>query len=316
MRRRRLYQVAIAGALVALAAVAWGAVRFRDYVQNDPGLCAHCHRTSSEFALWTKGSHRAVACQRCHHATTREGLGMLRAFLAGEPPGGRRQHAEVKLGACAQCHLSHDARWPQIEGSRGHKLHVEKAKIECVECHQAVHGFTPVVEACRKCHGQHAVQTVGMQQLHCFACHNFLSHDEGLRPVRVDCLRCHRENGVAPARFSDAAPMQFDCAACHHPHAKSRSQEQLPCLDCHRGVPRAGLHRSPGHEHCLDCHKPHLWKSGPERCAGCHEAQHAKGRSCANCHGFYGAGEPKAPAPRKAAAEAPPPARATPGGGP
>jgi hypothetical protein len=300
--RRNLHGWAIAGGLLALLLVLWGGWRFKRYVDSDPGLCAQCHRASPEFALWNKGSHRGVACQRCHHSTPEQGVAMLRAFLAGRQPGARTRHAEVKLGSCAACHLSHDPRWPQIEGSRGHKVHVDKAGVECVRCHaQAMHGFAPAVDACRSCHGEHAVRAVGMQPLHCFACHNFLSRDEGLRPARADCLRCHRENAVHPARFSEAAPMQFDCAACHHPHARSLAEERIPCLGCHPGVPAAGLHAPAGHRRCADCHGAHLWKSGDARCGGCHAAPHAKGKSCATCHGFHGAGEPRPPrsAPRQ-----------------
>ncbi|HEY7724592.1 MAG TPA: hypothetical protein VH880_04625 [Anaeromyxobacteraceae bacterium] len=289
----------MAGAgLLAVAAGGWGVYRFKRYVDADPGLCAQCHRASPEFALWTKGSHRGVACQRCHHSSPEQGLAMLRAFLGGRSPAGGTKHAEVELGACATCHLSHDPRWPQIEGSRGHRVHVAGQGIDCVRCHaQAMHGFTPVVETCRGCHGEHAVQAVGMQQLHCFACHDFLSTDPGLRPTRADCLRCHRESGVHPGRFSAAAPMQLDCAACHHPHARTPAEERIPCLGCHAGVPRAGLHASRGHRRCLDCHEAHLWKSGDARCGGCHRAPHAEGRGCARCHGFHGAGEPLPPRP-------------------
>ncbi len=305
MQRRTLAQVVIGAALLAVAGTIWAGLRFKDYVDNDPGLCAQCHRASPEFALWNKGSHRGVACQRCHHSTPEQGLAMLRAFLSGKEPGGKGKHAEVKLGSCASCHLSHDPRWPQIEGSRGHRVHVEKQHIECVRCHaQAMHGFAPAVDACRACHGEHAVRTVGMQQLHCFACHNFLSHEAGLRPTRADCLHCHRENAVHPARFSDSAPMQFDCAACHHPHAQ-RAGERQPCLSCHPGGPRAGLHAAKGHAGCLSCHSAHLWKSGDRKCASCHAAPaHAQGKSCATCHGFHGAGEPLPPRRPKAVLDA------------
>lgn len=309
MRRRHLNRIAIAAGATLLLASVWGIFRFKNYVDNDPKLCAQCHRASAEFALWNKGSHRSVACQRCHHSTTGEGLGMLRAFLSGKEPGGKSKHAEVKLGSCAACHLSHDPQWKQIEGSRGHKVHVEKQQIDCVRCHaQAMHGFTPAVEVCKSCHGDHAIKAVGMQRLHCFACHNFLSTQPGLRPTRADCLTCHRENGIHPGRFSNAAPMQFDCAACHHPHATSIEKEQLPCAGCHPGVPKAGHHADKGHRRCLDCHEAHLWKSGDRSCSRCHKsaAGHAEGRQCANCHGFHGAGEPlpPRPAPGKAVLDA------------
>ncbi len=216
-RRPVLSHVVLAAAIVALAAAVAGAMRLKAFVDTDPRLCAQCHRASPEFALWNKGSHRSVACQKCHHNTPEQGLVMLRAFLAGKPPGGRAGHGQVEVGACAACHLSHDPQWPQVGGSRGHHIHVEEKRISCVTCHAAgMHGFEPAQASCQGCHGEHAIRAPGMQKLHCFACHDFLSKDAGLRPTRRDCLRCHRAEGVLPARFSEHAPMQFACGACHH----------------------------------------------------------------------------------------------------
>ena len=234
MPRHRLGLIAFSAVALLVLGGAYGAARLKRYVDTDAGLCAQCHRSSPEFALWTKGSHRSVACQRCHHATPAEGLAMLRAFLGGKSPDGAKPHARVEVGACAACHLSHDRQWPQFEASRGHRIHAVQAKIECVRCHAAgVHGFEPVVSSCRGCHGEHLVRATGMQQLHCFACHNFLSPDPGLRPTRRDCLRCHRAEGVSPARFADDAPMQLECGSCHKPHAKTAAEERVACTACH-----------------------------------------------------------------------------------
>jgi hypothetical protein len=299
MRRRVLLQLAFAGAVVVVLGGAVGVARLKRYVDSDPGLCAHCHRASPEFAVWTKGSHRSVACQRCHHATPEEGLAMLRAFLAGKSPDGAKPHARVEVGACAACHLSHDPQWKQIEGSRGHQLHVGGQHIACVTCHAAgVHGFEPVVTSCKACHGEHAVRATGMAKLHCFACHNFLTEDPGLRPTRRDCLRCHRAEGVVPARFADDAPMQFDCGECHKPHARSAEEERAACSGCHRQMQRAGLHALGGHRTCSECHVPHVWRTDEATgCVRCHGGArvHARGRACAACHGFAGAGRPIPP---------------------
>lgn len=299
MPRRRLAQLAFALLALLVLGAAYGAARLKRYVDTDPGLCAQCHRSSPEFALWLKGSHRTVACQRCHHATPQEGLAMLRAFLAGKSPDAATAHGKVEVGACAACHLSHDPRWPQIEGSRGHRIHVVKAGIACVKCHAAsVHGFEPVVASCKGCHGEHLVRVSGMEKLHCFACHNFLSTDPGLRPTRRDCLRCHQAQGVLPARFADDAPMQFDCGACHKPHARTDAEELVACQSCHRQMVRAGLHALPGHARCGDCHPAHLWRTEPRKaCHRCHggAASHAKGLPCAACHTFAGAGQAVAP---------------------
>jgi hypothetical protein len=305
MSRRTLLQVAFAVVAAVVLAGAYGAARLKRYVDEDPRLCATCHRASPEFAVWTRGSHKSVACQRCHHSTPEEGLAMLRAFLAGKSPDGAKPHARVEVGACKACHLSHDPQWPHIQGSRGHLLHVERQGIACVQCHAAgVHGFEPVVASCRGCHGEHAVRAGGMQQLHCFACHDFLSADPGLRPTRRDCLRCHRAEGVLPVRFADDAPMQFDCGACHKPHAKTPAEERVACATCHGDVSRAGLHRRAGHGTCRDCHVAHLWRTEEKGCLGCHAAAaapaHAKGKGCAACHAFRGAPRPTPPAPPRA----------------
>ena len=298
MQRRRLPQLAFAAAAVLALGVAYGVARLKRYVDTDPGLCAQCHRSTPEFALWLKGSHRTVACQRCHHSTPQEGLAMLRAFLAGKSPDSATGHGKVEVGACAACHLSHDPRWPQIEGSRGHRIHVAKAKIDCVRCHAAsVHGFEPVVASCKGCHGEHLVRVSGMDKLHCFACHNFLSSDPGLRPTRRDCLRCHRAEGVLPARFAEDAPMQFDCGACHKPHARSTAEGLVGCETCHQQMPRAGLHAARGHATCTDCHAAHLWRTERKGCLRCHGSapQHAGGQACGACHHFTGAGQALAP---------------------
>ncbi|HZY02633.1 MAG TPA: cytochrome c3 family protein [Anaeromyxobacteraceae bacterium] len=306
MVRRPLFSAALAvGAVLMAGLTIAGVVRLVDYVDNDPGLCAQCHRASPEFALWTRGSHRSVACQRCHHSSRPQQLAMLRAFLAGRSPADRQEHASVQVGACAACHLSHDANWPQVGGSRGHLVHVEQRKIACVTCHAAgVHGFEPVVTACRSCHGEHGVREAGMGKLHCFACHDFLSADPGLRPTRRDCLRCHRAEGVLPARFSDDAPMQFDCGECHKPHARPPQAEHVACETCHAGMAKAGLHGWRGHGGaCAACHKAHVWRTGRADCLRCHpqgggeRCGHAlaQGRDCAGCHGFRGAARPLGP---------------------
>jgi hypothetical protein len=297
-RRRNLLPVAIVLATAAVLGGAIGVRRLKQYVDTDPGLCAHCHRASPEFSVWTKGSHRSVACQRCHHSTPEEGLAMLRAFLAGKSPDGTKPHAKVEVGACAACHLSHDPQWPQIENARGHRIHAVERKIECVRCHAAgMHGFEPVVSSCKSCHGEHTVRESGMQKLHCFACHNFLSTDHGLRPSRRDCLRCHRAEGVLPARFADDAPMQLDCGSCHKPHAKTEAEEIVACSTCHTQMQRAGLHALREHARCGDCHKPHLWRTEQKGCLRCHGAapEHARARPCAACHSFAGAGRPLSP---------------------
>jgi hypothetical protein len=282
--------------VAASLAVVFGFLRFKRFVDEDPRLCATCHRASPEFALWLGGTHKSVACQRCHHATARDGVSMLGAFVAGKKPAG--EHAEVEVGSCASCHFSHDPRWPQVGGSRGHRIHHEEHGIACVRCHAAsMHGFEPVAAKCAECHPGHAVNLEKMHELHCFACHEFLTNEPGLRPTRHDCMRCHTAQGIH-APMNEHGAMEMSCAACHRPHARDR-QTLAACSECHAPalMAKGGLHADDGHQRCLDCHAPHLWTPEPDGCLRCHGAApaHAKGKTCLECHDFSGAPLPPLP---------------------
>jgi hypothetical protein len=270
----------------------------RIYVDEDPRFCATCHQASPEFALWTGGSHRTIACQNCHHSTPEAGVAMLRSFLAGKSPSG--EHGRVEVGACKSCHASHDPRWPQIGASRGHRLHVEEHGIACVKCHgTTVHGFEPVSSSCGTCHPGHAVSLAGMQKLHCFACHEFLSTEPGLRPTRHDCTRCHAALGMSASFRDHGGPMEMSCAACHRPHAPP-GQELASCATCHQRMEIAGQHAVHARAACTECHRPHLWATAEKDCLACHARApgHARGQGCTTCHGFRGAVLPPHPVER------------------
>ena len=49
--RRRFLKLALAAVAVLAVGGAYSAARLRRYVDEDPGLCAQCHRASPEFAL-------------------------------------------------------------------------------------------------------------------------------------------------------------------------------------------------------------------------------------------------------------------------
>jgi hypothetical protein len=296
MRRRPLFYVFLVVGCLLFLATASGVWKLKRFVDNDPRLCAQCHRASPEFSLWAGGTHQSVACQRCHHSTPEQGLAMLRAFIAGRSPAGSKAHAPVEIGSCASCHLSHDGNWPQVGNSRGHRIHFSEKGIACVACHaEGMHGFHPLTDSCRKCHGEHTVRAQGMAKLHCFVCHDFLSPDPGLLPTRRDCLRCHRSEGVHPARFSETAPMQFDCGTCHKPHAPTPEGAIARCTGCHVVAEAAGLHARHVKQRCTACHAPHLWKAGRADCVRCHAPaeKHAGGKECTSCHRFQSTAEQK-----------------------
>jgi hypothetical protein len=286
-RSRCVKRVQIAVAIAALLVLAGllGLQRMRQYVETDPRFCASCHMQSPEFALWTSGSHKAVACQKCHHSTPEESVQMLRSFLAGASPDTNRStHAKIEIGSCAGCHLSHDREWVQVGASRGHRIHAIEQKISCITCHGAgVHRFEPIAATCKSCHSAQSVRAPGMQQVHCFACHDFLSAGSDLRPTRRDCLKCHQEQGLHPARFPDKGPMQFACGSCHRPHAEP-GKDVVACVSCHANL--AGLHQNAAHRDCARCHRPHGWNSEVADCLRCHKeaASHDVTLTCRSCH--------------------------------
>jgi hypothetical protein len=278
----------VAFGAIAIAVGIPGFFRFKRFVDENPRLCITCHRASPEFQLWLGGSHRKVACQRCHHTTAKQTVAMLRSFVEGRNPD--EKHASVEVGACAGCHFSHDPNWPQVGGSRGHRIHYEEQKIACVRCHAAsMHGFTPMAERCAECHPNHAVSVGGMEQLHCFACHEFLTDEPGLRPTRHDCMRCHTAQGIHAPVNEHGELMGLACSECHKPHAPPE-KALVACTECHPKIAAAGLHRRHGKERCVGCHVPHTWEIAAKGCARCHAAlpaDHPEGQGCAGCHDFH-----------------------------
>jgi hypothetical protein len=156
-----------------------------------------------------------------------------------------------------------------------------------------MHGFAPVAQKCQECHPGHAVGMEGMQALHCFACHDFLADQGGLRPTRRDCMRCHTAQGIhAPMTPHGAPGAGMSCSGCHRPH-RPKGQTLAACGECHTPdrMRQGGLHAIGGHAACLECHRPHTWKSAPEDCRRCHRLDpvHAGKRACSDCHDFTGA---------------------------
>ncbi len=268
--------------LLGMGLIGWRSLH--KYITENPNFCTTCHKASPEFTAWKTTGHGSTHCQQCHHSSTSEGLVVLKSFLTEKMPVKLRKHFSVEVGACASCHVSHDTNWPQIGGSRGHRVHVVTNKIKCLRCHTgSKHVFQPIADVCSECHGNHSVNVAAMQKMHCFACHDFISSSTNLKPTRRDCMKCHRERGVSMATPENMA-MQFSCSACHKPH--SSKTETVGCNSCHAEIKKAGLHSKPGHRKCSNCHKPHAWHSEREDCLKCHKeaATHFGHKSCNECH--------------------------------
>jgi hypothetical protein len=290
-RRRRLIALQIAIPVI-LISLAFGYFRFVRYVEHDPGFCANCHATRPAYDLWSKSEHASIACQSCHQETQSEALeGLIRTMSAGGPgadgkwPG---HSPQVPVAACANCHFEKDATWPHVERSPGHRVHILSGAATCLDCHGgSIHDFKHPVEACKRCHETQG-PTTSMRELHCLACHNFLSSEETIRPDRQQCLECHRSEGLSDPVFpNDAHMASLSCSSCHLPCTHTGTNSGT-CRTCHDDIYRHGLHEASGHVVCTSCHIPHTFVPTPTQCAGCHQdlPSTCEPSHCTDCHAF------------------------------
>jgi len=75
--------------------------------------------------------------------------------------------------------MSNNAKWQQVGETAGHKVHVGRLNLDCLQCHfPALHQFRPQAKDCRRCHSKTQVNIDGMGDMHCLVCHQFLAADE------------------------------------------------------------------------------------------------------------------------------------------
>ncbi len=156
----------------------------------------------------------------------------------------RQKVAQMSTVECGKCHYE---IFTSIRDQGG------RHQLECRECHNKFHTFTPGVAwadrvpACNDCHeGVH----------------------EGHFP---QCLSCHQQAHAPIASLVEADKLAADCGRCHSPvstalQAHPSGHAEMGCSDCHHD--RHGF--KPG---CNECHpQPHTpFKSSPE-CLNCHPA--------------------------------------------
>ena len=295
-RARELTLVAAVAGGLGLVAVL-GARRGYNYVQRDPKFCLSCHTMNQAYDLWAKSGHKEIDCHTCHAPSVMANLHQLWVY-AMRRPDEVVKHAEVDRSICEKCHAGGSAKskWNRIAETPGHRMHVGKQRIECTQCHaMSVHTFKPPKETCTTCHKQITLAAAGtMGEMHCLQCHSFTLDDSkrSLRPDRAACLECHEMRHVAGEVFPAKAPMSWDCGRCHKPHKQLKPSND-DCRKCHDTIVE-GVHAVKGHARCLDCHKPHGWKTEANTCNACHAritlASHhpTEGKtSCTACHGAW-----------------------------
>lgn len=217
--------------------------------------CTACHEPTAflparigiaEHAIYPlEGSHRAVACNRCHQEDP--SLGARR--FAGTPrqcaschadPHGGQFAVEMQRDGCAACHSSterfevggfdHERTRFSLKGAH--------REVRCDSCHRSAPGT-----AVRKFRGL---------ATRCDSCHED-PHRGQLTPPggKRDCSHCHPQETWLPVSFDHEKDARFRLAGGH---------ESVGCLECHpvEQLPdgRRMVRYVPLGTECRDCHEP------------------------------------------------------------
>ncbi|HEY3316153.1 MAG TPA: NapC/NirT family cytochrome c [Bacillota bacterium] len=226
----------LAGGAVVLAVLLVVGFRAYRYTQNNPQFCRSCHLMETPFRLWQGSVHSTVNCHSCHESSIKTSLRQVFETVTRHPIQVTK-HAVVPGAACQRCH-SGPGGTPDITGTDIHVAHVERRKIQCTDCHgTSLHVFQAPEAICQKCHGPYekggakAEKTLGMQDLPCGSCHQYLGQTGSLLPARPTCLGCHQPALTAGLH---AAPMHSgtDCYVCHQVHLEALPS-RAPCETCH-----------------------------------------------------------------------------------
>lgn len=188
-----------------------------DYVENDPRFCRSCHIMKTPFKKWSESPHHMVNCHECHKQTKKESLHQLWMYVT-QRPDAVIHHPELDHKTCAQCHMSNDTQWKRIQETAGHKIHFEKAGIECLDCHmKGIHEFVRPIDACVECHSDKPGNIGKMAFLHCLQCHNFLGEGkQTLIPSSEVCQECHKK--IQTEKIHPPYKKGEECLSCHKPH--------------------------------------------------------------------------------------------------
>jgi hypothetical protein len=275
--KRHRWKLAVAGAVFLALAIPSGIYGHWAY-EGSPQFCASCHIMDEAHATWERSAHKVVGCKECH---TQDLFGRMRLgwqFVIDRPKE-VGPHARLDEAVCKRCHdgagkgTGDTGALASIAGTPGHRVHHERARLACLECHsRKLHVFEPDVGRCRECH----TERVNLPKMRdalahekggndCLACHKFLEKgQEALAPDRGTCASCHEKQTVVAILDKGEAkgkPFHAECRDCHAVHGRA-FQDPVDCLRCHVKVLNDKAHIDDGRlqEKCTECHEPHRWK--------------------------------------------------------
>lgn len=203
--------------LLAVSLLSVASYKVYDYMEHNPQFCQSCHIMKEPFKKWSESPHHMVNCHECHKQSKLESLHQLWMYVTQRPKE-VVHHPNLDHKVCAQCHLSRDPQWKRVQETAGHKIHFEKAGIDCLDCHmKGIHEFVRPVDACVECHTDKPGKMGKMAFAHCLECHNFLAEGKDtLIPTSEVCQGCHKK--IQTEKIHPPYKKGTECIACHKPH--------------------------------------------------------------------------------------------------
>jgi len=268
-----------------------------DFFKSSPGELSKSHaaldtREQCTTCHESDGSLTMAKCLSCHdHAD------MKKRIDTGE---GFHVSAKVKGQPCKLCHQEHRGRgfdlmgWAAIGGTRafdhklaGWELAGKHAKVDCTKCHTTSN--------------RQGLRTYLNTDKTCGSCHSKEQPHGSVRPVVMECGRCHTESVWAPQKPKlefdhddkkqaamplEGAHADVACAKCHPKSMFKLAAYDGSCAQCHKSPHDGQLF---GTKKCDLCHSPALHTLRDVRFDHRKEtgypliAKHAA-IPCANCH--------------------------------
>lgn len=284
------------------------------------------HNDKKLVSFPLEGSHKDVACQKCHAGTVFKLTQDTTTCAACHPNVHVGQLFETKtcdschspkLGSLAKVDFAHDKR-TKFELDGKHR------QASCYKCHPTNQKRKPSME-CGGCHAKDShhkdrFREFGSPPL-CSVCHsggsqwepNAFNHDQRTNfklqgtHGRVGCRDCHR--GKDPSVWERFDASKVGCMGCHqHKTVHKRQYKDSECLNCHK---TGGSLQGPKNleeryhgpssrfplkfEHksveCKKCHKGDNWKGLKRNCGpSCHQDTLHKGALGFECEGCHSGG--------------------------
>lgn len=309
--KKSYLKIIIIAASVAAVFAGASAYSLIKYTTSAKHFCMSCHwnQGDSNFSKPSAVHPEYVSCDDCH------------AKNAGVIPTGFTASPELVNKNCIRCHenMQFTNEWDKLKTNVQdiqikHQLHLEKAKMSCVDCHNNVaHDRSPNstnrphMAKCFECHtskeGCESCHPLGFLKIdsvtedfsvqECSECHIDFLHEESKQAGKfshkrhllnfIECDVCHDVKGVHPLLVIE----DKDCAGCHH-EKKTRD-----CINCHPlqeklyfGIrddeewPYPDIMASAGMTCDIGCHvelkKGHSFGSIRNACIICHGEEYGK----------------------------------------